>query len=203
MKIIGITGGIASGKSTVGVMLRRLQAAVVEADALYHGLLEPQGGAPSPLGEEIAAAFPGVLTQRGTIDRAVLGAEVFAQPQKRRHLEAITHPAVAQAFAQQAENLRRTGAALIYYDVPLLFERGLEEKLQGVVVVWVPRPVQLRRLMHRDRLDGAKARQKLDAQMPLDEKRARADWIIDNSDGRENTQRQVTTLHETLLLGTA
>jgi dephospho-CoA kinase len=181
MEVIGLTGGIASGKSTVRAILERLGAAVLDADATYHDLITPIAGQPSPLASAIAARFPGVLLPSGEIDRKKLGQQVFSDAAARDELGRITHPAVALESARRIADLFTRGISRVVYDVPLLYERGLEKGMRGVIVVWVPREVQLARLMHRDGLSRDAALQRLASQLALDEKKERATWVVDNS----------------------
>lgn len=192
LAIWGLTGGIASGKSTVAARVRAHGLPVVGADETYHALIAPVDGGASPLVGDIAHAFgPEVVATGGVLDRRALGARVFADAEARRRLEAICHPAIARAahasFAAHAERGHKVGV----YDVPLLFERGLEARLAGVTVVWVPPDVQIARLRARDALGDEAIVQRLAAQLPLDSKRARADVVIDNSGSRAATYRQV------------
>lgn len=202
MKIYGLTGGIASGKSTVRQMLQAHGAHVIDADALYHGLIAPlPGHRPSPLAQRIAERFPGVLAADGSVDRRLLGERVFAAENERRALEQLTHPAVAAEFQRRLHELGEASVAFAFYDVPLLYERRLESGMDGVVVVWVPREVQLERLVARDGLSREAAEQRLAAQLPLDEKRRRATWVIDNSGPKEATRAQVDRLWRELSRG--
>lgn len=194
MPIWGLTGGIASGKSTVHRALSMRGADVLDADAVYHRLIAPQTGTASILAQRVARRFPRTLNSDGSIDRQALGARVFKDPTERRALEEITHPAVAEEVARLIGDLQEQGVEHIFYDVPLLYELGLDKDLAGVVVVWVPRDIQLSRLMQRDSLDLDSARARLDAQWPLDEKRRRARWTIDNSGTLGATHTQVDHL---------
>ena len=204
MKLVGLTGGFASGKSTVRQMLQLLGTDVLDADAIYHGLIAPKAAGPtalpheSSLAREIDARFPGVLGADGVIDRQALGRRVFADPDERKALERITHPRVAQEVARKVETLKAQGSPLVVYDVPLLFEAHLEVTLQGIIVVWVPRAIQLQRLTQRDGITAEAAQKKLAAQLPLDEKRKRATWVIDNSGPLAETRTQVERLWKQL-----
>ncbi len=191
MPLWGLTGGIASGKSTVRRMLAERGVHLIDADAVYHSLLEPVDGVASPLAQRIEHRFPGVLEPDGTLNRKVLGARVFSDASERRVLEQLTHPAVAEAVGEQIRELREAGVEHIFYDVPLLFERGLDKGMAGVVVVWAPRHLQLARLIQRDQLNAEEAEQRINAQMPIDEKRDRATWVIDNSGSLDETEAQV------------
>lgn len=189
----GLTGGIASGKSTVQRMLTERGADVIDADAVYHGLIAPAGGVASPLAQRIEDRFPGTLNADGSVDRKTLGRQVFSDNGKRRVLEQITHPAVAEAVGQRIQALRDNGVQHIIYDVPLLYERGLDKGMTGVAVVWVPRHIQLARLIQRDQLSAEEAERRIASQLPLDEKRERARWVIDNSGSVDDTEAQVDT----------
>jgi dephospho-CoA kinase len=180
VRLIGLTGGIASGKSTFAAALRALGQPVIDADQLARQVVAP--GAPA-LGQ-IAAAFPGVVDPGGELDRKALGARVFADAEARRRLEAITHPAIRTAMRAETARLAAAGHALAFYDTPLLYEVGLERDLELVVVVWAPPEAQLARLRARDGLTQAEAEARLASQLPLAEKAARADVVIDNADDR-------------------
>jgi dephospho-CoA kinase len=199
VRIFGLTGGIASGKSTVAAMLRELGAELIDADAVYHDLIEPKDGAPSELAARIGERFPGVLGANGVLDRRALGARVFADKGELQALGAITHPAVAAESARRVGELAARGVTRVVYDVPLLYERGLDKGMEGVIVVWVPRATQLARLIPRDGISPDAAEQRLASQLPLDEKRARATWVVDNSGAREDTRRQVQQIWRGIL----
>ncbi|HYG66879.1 MAG TPA: dephospho-CoA kinase, partial [Anaeromyxobacteraceae bacterium] len=172
MRLVGLTGGIATGKSTFAAALRALGAPVIDADRLAREVVEP--GRPA-LAEIVRAFGPGVLAPDGSLDRRRLGAIVFADPEARRRLEAITHPAIRAAMREETARLAAAGHAVAFYDVPLLYEVGLEREVDAVVVVYAPRAAQLERLRRRDGLDAAGAEARLAAQLPIDEKAARAD----------------------------
>lgn len=194
IQLVGLTGGIASGKSTVSKMLRELGAEVIDADQVYHDLIAPQDGTPSPLAQQIGDRFKGALLPTGEVDRASLGKRVFGNPEALSQLGEITHPAVAMEVAKRVAALAEQGVPQVIYDVPLLYERNLQQGLHRVVVVWVPRELQLARLMARDGIDEAAAERKLASQMPLDRKRDMADHVIDNSGSHEQTRAQVEAL---------
>jgi dephospho-CoA kinase len=182
VRVIGLTGGIATGKSTLAALLRARGAPVVDADALARAAVEPG----TPALAEIARTFGAdVLRPDGALDRKALAARVFADPEARRRLEAITHPAVRRAMREETARLAAQGHALAFYDTPLLYEVGLEAQLDAVVVVWAPRDLQRERLIRRDGLAGAAADARLAAQLPVDEKAARADFVVENAGAPE------------------
>jgi dephospho-CoA kinase len=195
MHVFGLTGGIASGKSTVTRMLRELGAEVLDADVLAREVVEP--GTPGLA--DVAARFPGVLGPDGRLDRVKLGARVFSDATERAALNAIIHPRVREAFLEKVQALEARGVKRVIYDVPLLIEAGMHQWMEGVAVVWVPRDLQKARLMSRDGLDAAGAEGRLAAQLPLDEKRAHATWVIDNSGDLAATRAQVEAVWRAML----
>jgi dephospho-CoA kinase len=195
LRIFGLTGGIASGKSTVSRMLREFGAHVLDADVIAREVVEP--GTPGLAA--VAARFPGVLTLDGRLDRAKLGARVFADPAERAALNAIVHPLVGQAFLEKVQALAAQGLERVVYDVPLLIENGLQAGMDGVLLVWVPRPTQKARLMAREGLEEAAAEARLSAQLPLDSKRPYATWIVDNSGDPASTRAQVEQVWQAML----
>lgn len=177
MRVVGLTGGIATGKSTFSAALRARAVPVVDADALARAAVAP--GAPALA--DIAREFgPAVLAPDGGLDRKRMASLVFADPGARKRLEAITHPAVRRAMAEETAQLAAAGHDLAFYDTPLLFEIGLDRILDCVVVVWAPPAVQRARLASRDGLGPADADARLAAQLPIDEKAARADFVVEN-----------------------
>jgi dephospho-CoA kinase len=179
--LIGLTGGIATGKSTAARFFAEAGARVIDADRLARDVVAPG----TPALAAIAEAFgPAVVGPGGALDRAALAARVFADPAERRRLEAITHPAIRRAMEAETARLAAAGHDLAFYDAPLLYEVGLEAAVALVVVVWAPREVQLARLRARDGLPAAEAAARLAAQLPIDEKAARADVVVDNADDR-------------------
>jgi len=191
VKIIGLTGGIASGKSTVRQMLETRGATVLDADAIYHELIARQESGPSPLARQIEASFAGALDAHGTIDRQKLAERVYADATARAVLNGITHPAVATEFDRRARNLAARRIDRLVYDVPLLYEAGLDRLCAAVIVVWVPGELQIERMMARDGMSRAQAEARVCAQGSLDGKRQRATWVIDNSGAIASTEQQV------------
>lgn len=185
---VGLTGGIACGKSTVSRMLAARGAAIVDADRIAREVVEP--GAPALL--DIRDAFGAeVLNADGTLDRGRLGSIVFADEASRRKLESILHPRIRSEIHRRMDDwTERDPGRLIVADIPLLYESGQYE-FPEVIVVYIPMELQLERLMKRDGLSFADAQRRLQAQLPIEEKRERADVVIDNSGTLEETERQV------------
>lgn len=189
--VLGITGSIASGKSTVSAMFEARGAAVISADQLARDVVRPGSVTLALLVERFGK---GILETSGNLDRVRLGTVIFADPAARQDLNRIIHPAIALLAEQQLTRLRHSGQPLIVYEAPLLFEAGAADRVDQVLVVRVDPEVQLRRLMQRDGLDAESARQRIAAQMPQAEKLARADFVIDNSGTRNVTEDQVEAL---------
>lgn len=186
---IGLTGGIATGKSTVSQMLVERGAALIDADVIAREIMEPG----HPVLAEVVERFGrDILLPDGRLDRKKLGAIVFSDSGQRKLLESITHPAIRAEMKGRMANIEAAEPRrLVVADIPLLFESGLEGLYEQIMVVYVPRPIQLERLMLRDRLTLEQAEARLQAQMDIEEKRERADVLIDNSRGKEETERQV------------
>jgi dephospho-CoA kinase len=195
LRLYGLTGGIASGKSTVSRMLRELGAQVLDADLIAREVVEP--GTPGLA--EVATRFPGVVGPDGRLDRARLGARVFADPAERAALNALLHPRIGAAFLEKTQALAAQGVERIIYDAPLLIENGLHAGMDGVVLVWVPREIQKQRLMARDGLEAQAAEARLAAQLPLEEKRRHATWIVDNTGELISTRAQVEEVWRAML----
>ncbi|WP_309121404.1 dephospho-CoA kinase [Paenibacillus sp.] len=188
---VGLTGGIACGKSRVSRMLEARGAAIVDADRIAREVVLP--GRPALL--DIRETFgEDVIAPDGTLDRKRLGSIVFGDESARRKLEAITHPRIRAEMARQmSEWNEKEPDRLVVADIPLLYESGLDKlyAFEDVLVVYVPREVQLERLMARDGMSREDAERRIDAQMPIEEKRKRADVVIDNSGSLAETERQV------------
>ena len=187
MKLIGLTGGVGSGKSTVAEMLRELGAVIVDADEAAHAVYAPG----TPGFDEVVDAFGTEYVRDGRIDRAALGRLVFADEAARTRLNAIVHPRVRDWMADRTLEAFNAGAEIVVQDVPLLYENGLEDLFSSVVLVYAPAETQLRRLVEDRGLSEERARAMIAAQMPIDEKRRRAHHVIDNGGTREETRRQV------------
>ena len=188
---VGLTGGIACGKSTVSRMLEARGAAIVDADRIAREVVLPG----QPALRDIRETFgEDVIAADGALDRKRLGAIVFADEAARKKLEGILHPRIRAEMARQmAEWNAKEPERLVVVDIPLLYESGLDKlfSFEEIVVVYVPRSVQLERLIARDGLPLEDAERRLDAQMPIERKRELADVVIDNSGTLAETERQV------------
>lgn len=185
MKRIGLTGGIASGKSTVARMLVAKGVPVVDADLLAREAVAPGG----PALEAIGRLWPAVIREDGSLDRKALGAVVFADPSAREALNSIVHPVIRRLSHEKLEAIEATGAPLAVYEAALLFENGIDTEMDGTLLVAAPTEVQIRRLLERDGISEDEARSRLAAQLPLEEKIRRATWVLDN-DGDTGCLRQ-------------
>lgn len=194
--VLGVTGGIAAGKSTVTETLRSLGAAVLSADQLARDAVCPGSETLTRLVDRFGSA---ILNSRGELDRPVLAEKVFSDPQARADLNAIMHPAIAALAQGELSRLKKQNPPLIVYEAPLLFEVGAQDRVDAVLVVTVGEDVQLERLKARDGLDQEGAQARVAAQMPQAQKVALADYVIDNSGSREKTIREVTSLFKTLV----
>lgn len=186
---IGLTGGIATGKSTVASMLLRKGAPLVDADVIAREVVEPG----SPVLSRVAERFGSdILLPDGSLNRKKLGAIVFADPAQRKALESLLHPPIRALMKERMALLERQQPDKpVIVDVPLLYESGLEAMFDAVMVVYVPAALQRERLKQRDGLTEEQAVQRLAAQLPIDEKRRRADIVIDNAGTLQETQRQI------------
>jgi len=191
MRVLGLTGGIGSGKSMVAEIFARLGAVVIDADQLAREVVEPG----QPALREIRATFgPDVLLPDGRLDRPKLADIIFANSAERAKLDAITHPRIRARMDEEIK-ARRSGPGVLIVDIPLLYENERTKSVEKVIVVWVDPQTQLRRIRQRDGLSDEAARQRIAAQMPLAAKRARADHVIDNTGSLEDTRRQVEAIY--------
>lgn len=203
--VIGLTGGIGTGKSTVASMLAELGAVIIDSDEIVRELQSPG----APVLEKIRESFGDrVIGADGTLDRAALGDIVFRDEEARRRLNAIVHPAVGAETARRLAEAKQRGAALVVLDIPLLFETrsaGAASKanrgVEAVVVVYASRELQIERQIAREDYDRGEAERRVSSQIPIDEKRDRADHVIDNSGDLADTRRQVHALYEKLTAG--
>ena len=198
MKIIGLTGGIACGKSTVSAELRARGAAIIDADALAHELSQPH----QPIYNAYVERFGSeIVAADGTLDRAAIARRVFADPAVRAEVEAIAHPIIRRAAEERLRAARDENKRAAVLDVPLLFEAGWDALADETWVVALPREEQLARLLARDKaMDAGEARARIAAQMPLAEKCARADVVIDNSGTVEEIREYIGKLWKERIL---
>jgi dephospho-CoA kinase len=195
MLVIGLTGGIGSGKSTVSKMFQDVGVPVICADDLARKVVEPG----SPALEEIREVFgEEVIDGEGRLDRAAMARVVFADASLRKKLEAIIHPRVKEEKDKRVEQLERDGHRMVIVDVPLLLESGWRDSFDIIIVVYVPRETQEKRLIYRDSISMEEARSRLNAQMCIEEKRNLADRVIDNSGSVDETRKQVGQIFEDL-----
>ncbi|MDA8137412.1 MAG: dephospho-CoA kinase [Desulfobacteraceae bacterium] len=196
MIVAGLTGGIASGKSTVADILRQAGAVIIDADHIARQIVAPR----QPAWQEIRDFFgERVIGPDEQLDRDALGQLVFENPQLRRRLEAITHPRVGKEIASQLQDAAKDHPqGVIVMDIPLLFETGNPQGLREIIVVFVPEEVQRQRLMRRNGYNTAQAEARIRSQIPLAQKAQKATMVIDNSGSLEETQRQTLAIYQQL-----
>jgi dephospho-CoA kinase len=196
MFIVGLTGGIASGKSIVAKVFQDLGAHIIDADRIVHELLEPG----QPAWEEVIKYFgPEIVFPDKTIDRRKLGDIVFNNAEKRAWLNQCLHPKVFTAYTALVKHLcTREPHALIVFDAALLIETGYHRKMDKMVVVYANEEQQTERLTSRNRFSRDQALARIRSQMPLSEKRKHADYVIENTGTREETERQARAVFQTL-----
>lgn len=188
-KVIGLTGGIASGKSLVSRTLQGLGLTVIDADEVSHELMAKDEAVKQKVVEIFGTE---VLTAGGEIDRGKLGAIVFRDQERRRALERIMHPVILAQLWMRA----RESKADVVLDIPLLIEQGGHERVDLVVVVYATRECQIQRLMARDRISREEAIRRIETQLPLEEKISYANYVINNSGTVEETMDQVTRFYK-------
>lgn len=186
---LGLTGGIATGKSTVAKILRDLGLPVVDADDLARQVVLP--GKSSALDEIIKDFGAEVLGADSLLDRTKLGKIVFGKPDKLKKLEAILHPRIQELRRIEKNRLEAEGAELAFYDVPLLFEKNLQDEFASVVLVYASAEAQRKRLKERNQLSDLEIDQRLAAQIPIDEKLKLADFVIENTGSLMDLKAQV------------
>lgn len=190
-KIIGVTGGIASGKSTVSSMISGMGYTVVDADVAARKVVEPGQDAFKKVVDHFGAD---ILQSDGTIDRAKLGGIIFHDEQERLILNRIVHPAVRLYMNEERDAAFARGEAVVFMDIPLLFESKLQGTVDLSILVYVDRDVQLQRLMDRNGLSETEANARIESQMPLADKKEKADAVIDNNGTIEETKHQLNAL---------
>ena len=189
--IIGLTGGIASGKSTVSKMLGELGLPIVDADIIARQVVERGEDAYQKIVKQFGED---ILTDEGNIDRKKLGAIIFANSEKRKLLNEIVHPAVRAEMKRQIDKHSSEGHERIVLDIPLLFESNLQSMVDKIIVVYIPKELQLQRLMKRDGSTEEEALQRIQSQMPIEEKKSLADAVLHNSGSIEETKEQLIQL---------
>lgn len=193
--VIGLTGGIASGKSTVLQEFKKRGVETLDCDKIAREVVRVG----QPAFKLIVKKFGrGVLKEDGSLDRLKIGEIVFKDPEKRKKLEEIIHPRVFEVISRRIVSAK---PGLLMVDVPLLFETQSQRIFEKTIIVWVPLKVQCARLMQRDQLKMEEALNRIQSQWPLDEKRALADFIIDNSKSLKETREEVSRLYDQLVLG--
>lgn len=194
--LVGLTGGLATGKSTVSEILRGLGCVVLDADVLAREVVEPGQPALAAIVQEFG---PDVLQPDGTLDRKRLGTIVFADPGRRKRLEAITHPAIRDRFLGRLAQLEAEGfEGIVVWDAPVMIETGGHKAMDRLIVVVADTPTQRARALARDG-DPADAERKIANQMPLADKAKLADHVIDNSGDRAATEARTREIHAALL----
>jgi dephospho-CoA kinase len=196
MIVVGLTGGVATGKSTVAGLFHRCGAIVIDADQLARQVVEPG----KPAWRDIARTFgKSVLRSDGFIDRPALGAIVFQSPRKLRRLEQIVHPRVARLQARLTRTIsERQPNAVIIYEVPLLFEAGVDKRVDEIIVVTADRRTQMERLAQRTGLPRAEILRRIKSQMPLARKRRMAGIVLDGTMPLSKLKRMVARLYRQL-----
>ena len=196
MRVVGLTGGIASGKSTAARTLTELGARIVDADRVAREIVAP--GQPA-LAEIVRAFGREMLLPDGTLDRKRLGAVIFADADKRQTLNAITHPRIAAETQARLRALADEGVPVAIYEAALLVENGVHKALDGLIVVTCDETTQLARLMSRDGYAEADARARIAAQAPAADKLAAATWVVDTSGPLADTKKQLARIWEEIL----
>ncbi|HVP67890.1 MAG TPA: dephospho-CoA kinase [Anaeromyxobacteraceae bacterium] len=198
MRLVGLTGGIGSGKSTFAAALRQLGVPVIDADRLARDAVRPGNPALAAIRKAFGEAAVG---PEGELDRRAMADLVFRDPGARARLEAIVHPAVRERLSEETARLAARGHDLAFYDVPLLFETGLDRAVDCVVVVYAPEALQRSRLMTRDGISGAQADARLAAQLPIEEKARRADVVVENVEGLDELRAKAARVLAALRSG--
>lgn len=202
-RVVGLTGGIGTGKSTVASMFEQLGAVLVDADAIVHELQAPG----QPLLQQIADRFgESVIDASGALDRAALGAIVFRDADARADLGRLVHPPVRVEMQRRVDAAVARDEALVIVDIPLLFEGRRTQPprqpdplgLQAIILVYAPREIQIERQIRRDGADPGEAERRIDAQMSIEDKRELADFVIDNSGSLDATRRRVAEIYAEL-----
>ena len=188
MKIVGLTGGISSGKSTVSSYLKQLKIPVIDADEVARKVVEPN----SQGAIEIRKAFGSdVFEEDGSLNRQKLGALIFSNAENRQKLDELLQPLIKIMILDEIEEYRQKGETMIVLDLPLLFEKHYEKLCEEIIVVYVPRELQLERLMKRNQYTKQEALSRIDSQLSIEEKRKRATVLLDNQGTVQQLYQQV------------
>lgn len=188
MKIVGLTGGISSGKSTVSSYLKQLKIPVIDADEVARKVVEPN----SQGAREIRKTFGSdVFEEDGSLNRQKLGALIFSNTENRQKLDDLLQPLIKIMILDEIEEYRQKGENMIVLDLPLLFEKQYEELCEEIIVVYVPRELQLERLMKRNQYTKQEALSRIDSQLSIEEKRKRATVLLDNQGTIQQLYQQV------------
>ena len=188
MKIVGLTGGISSGKSTVSSYLKQLKIPVIDADEVARKVVEPN----SQGAKEIKKAFGSdVFEEDGSLNRQKLGELVFSNVENRQKLDELLQPLIKIMILEEIKEYRQKGEKMIVLDLPLLFEKQYEELCEEIIVVYIPREVQLERLMRRNQYTKQEALSRIDSQLSIEEKRKRATVLFDNQGTIQQLYHQV------------
>lgn len=185
--VLGITGGIATGKSTVVSVFKRLGFPVVDADVIAREIVEI--GMPA-LGEVVSLFGSEILNSDGSLDRKKLGKIIFSDEEKRKKLNSTLSPFLKERILAEITD-KKSKAPLVIVDIPLLYEGGYEKFVDKVAVVYIPKTMQLTRLMKRDNLTEKEAQQRITSQLPIEKKRQKADILFDNQNSIEETEKLV------------
>ena len=196
MQVIGLTGGIATGKSTVCAILENAGAVIIDADRIARKLVKKN----LPAYRQIVDKFgKSVLLPDGEINRTALGDLIFNDPRKKQLLNKIVHPQVGKETDRQLKRIKKSNPhALVILDIPLLLESGLHKNLSEVIVVYTPEHIQINRLMQRDHISQENALARIRSQMPIEEKKKLATIVIDNSGMLEDTRKQTLEIFQRL-----
>ena len=188
MKIVGLTGGISSGKSTVSSYLKQLKIPVIDADEVARKVVEPN----SQGAREIRKTFGSdVFEEDGSLNRQKLGALIFSSAENRQKLDDLLQPLIKIMILDEIEEHRQKGENMIILDLPLLFEKHYEELCEEIIVVYIPRELQLERLMRRNQYTKQEALSRIDSQLSIEEKRKRATVLLDNQGTIQQLYHQV------------
>jgi len=198
MLLIGLTGGIASGKTTVSNMFVKLGAHLIDADVIARDVVKPD----KPAWKEIVSAFgESVLDDKKEIIREKLAAAIFNSPEKRKQLEAITHPRIIEEENRLINEIRKNNKpGIIILDAALLIEAGHHNRVDKLIVVYLNKNTQIKRLRKRDNLNSVDAEKRLDSQMSLDEKVNFANYVIDNGKSPDEVEKQVSQIYKKLIM---